>query len=128
MRTMVRSILLVMLGGAAGSALRWLITHFFSTASEHHGFPFGTLIVNVVGSMAVGYILTWSSDHTHDTWRLLAATGFCGGFTTFSTFGYETMAYWHSGKIALAALNIGLNNTLSLIAVWVGIRLHGTLG
>ena len=80
---MFEAILLVMLGGAFGSAVRYLVTHLSSDLSEHHGFPIGTLVVNVLGSLAVGYILTWSSDHAHDRWRLLAATGFCGGFTTF---------------------------------------------
>ena len=101
---MTQAILLVMVGGAFGSAARYLITHLSSDLSKHHGFPFGTLVVNVVGSLAVGYILTWSADHTHDRWRLLAATGFCGGFTTFSTFSYETMAYWHSGRLSFAGL------------------------
>ena len=123
---MTQAILLVMVGGAFGSAVRYLITHLSSDLSKHHGFPFGTLAVNVVGSLAVGYILTWSADHTHDRWRLLAATGFCGGFTTFSTFSYETMAYWHSGRLLLLALNLALNNTLSLCAVMVGIRLHNS--
>ena len=123
---MIRPILLVMFGGAIGAASRYLITHFSSDISDHHGFPFGTLAVNVIGSFAVGYILTWSSDHSHDTWRLLAATGFCGGFTTFSTFSYETMAYWHSGRMFMVALNVGLNNTLSLLAVFAGIKLHGS--
>jgi CrcB protein len=121
---MFEAVLLVMLGGAFGSAVRYLVTHLSSDLSEHHGFPVGTLVVNVLGSLAVGYILTWSSDHAHDRWRLLAATGFCGGFTTFSTFSYETMAYWHSGRFLLFALNIALNNILSLYAVVIGINLH----
>ena len=121
---MFEAVLLVMLGGAFGSAVRYLVTHLSSDLSEHHGFPVGTLVVNVLGSLAVGYILTWSSDHAHDRWRLLAATGFCGGFTTFSTFSYETMAYWHSGRVLLFALNIALNNILSLYAVVIGINLH----
>ena len=121
---MLVPILLVMLGGALGSATRYLITHFSSDISNHHGFPVGTLLVNVAGSLLVGYILTWSADHTHDRWRLLAATGFCGGFTTFSTFSYETMAYWHSGRLLLLVLNVGLNNVLSLCAVLLGISLH----
>ncbi len=121
---MIEAILLVMIGGACGSAFRYLITHASSDLSKHHGFPWGTLIVNVLGSFAVGYLLTWSADHTHDRWRLLMATGFCGGFTTFSTFSYETMAYWHADRLSLLALNILLNNALSLIAVLIGVRLH----
>ena len=123
---MTQVILLVMLGGAFGSAARYIITHISSDLSKHHGFPYGTLFVNVVGSLAVGYILTWSADHAHDRWRLLAATGFCGGFTTFSTFTFETMTYWHTGRLDLMALNIVLNNTLSLVSVLLGIKLHNS--
>jgi fluoride exporter len=122
---MLASIFLVMLGGAFGSGARYLITRLSSNLTEHHGFPLGTLTVNVLGSLAVGYILTWSADHSHDRWRLLAATGFCGGFTTFSTFAFETVAYAHSGRLLLMVLNVGLNNALSLAAVLTGIRLHG---
>jgi len=123
---MLQAILLVMLGGAVGAAARYLITHLSSELSRHHGFPYGTLLVNVIGSMAVGYILTWSADHTHDRWRLLAATGFCGGFTTFSAFAYESITYWHAGRLMLFALSVSLNNTLSLCGVWIGIRLHNS--
>ena len=121
---MLQAILLVMTGGAVGAAIRYLISHFFSELSQHHGFPIGTLLVNVVGSFAVGYILTWSNDHGHDRWRLLMATGFCGGFTTFSAFAYETMAYWQSSRLLMLALNVAINNTLSFCAVLLGIQLH----
>jgi CrcB protein len=121
---MARAIILVMTGGAIGAAIRYLISHYFSNLSQHHGFPFGTLLVNVIGSFAVGYILTWTSDHGDDRWRLLLATGFCGGFTTFSTFAYESMAYWHDSRFFLLALNVALNNTLSFCAVMLGIQLH----
>ena len=89
-----------MLGGAFGSAARYLATHISSDLSKHHGFPFGTLLVNVVGSMAVGYVLTWSADHAHDRWRLLAATGFCGGFYyVLDVFIRDDglLAYWSIG-------------------------------
>ena len=121
---MLQAVALVMFGGAVGAAARYLVSHFSSEATQHHGFPYGTLIVNVVGSFIVGYVLTWSADHTHDRWRLLAATGFCGGFTTFSAFAYETVAYWHNGQTLLFLLNFTFNNALSLVAVILGIRFH----
>ncbi|HWX56314.1 MAG TPA: fluoride efflux transporter CrcB [Verrucomicrobiae bacterium] len=121
---MVQALLLVMLGGALGAAARYLVTHFSSEYSHHHGFPYGTLVVNVIGSFLVGYILTWTTDHSHDRWRLLAATGFCGGFTTFSAFAYETMAYWHAGQMVLLGLNVALNNVLAFLALAAGICAH----
>lgn len=123
---MLQGLFLVMLGGAVGAASRYLITSFSSHWTRHQGFPYGTLAVNVIGSFIVGYVLTWTTDHTHDRWRLLAATGFCGGFTTFSAFAFETMAYWHAGEMALLVLNVTLNNALSLLSVLAGIRLHGS--
>src|SRR5437588_12961840 len=122
--TMLQAIALVMIGASLGGASRFLITHFSSELSHHHGFPYGTLIVNVLGSFAVGYVLTWSADHTHDRWRLLAATGFCGAFTTFSAFAYETMQYWREGALGLVALNVVLNNALSCAAVMLGVAAH----
>jgi CrcB protein len=121
---MLVGILLVAAGAIVGAVARFLTTHFSSELSHHHGFPYGTLIVNVVGAILVGYILTWTADHEHDRWRLLMATGFCGAFTTFSAFAYESMAYWHEGKLGLFALNIVANNLLCMIGIVAGIRLH----
>ena len=64
------------------------------------------------------------ADHEHDRWRLLMATGFCGSFTTFSAFAYESMAYLHQGKFGAFALNLFANNLSCCIAVILGIRLH----
>ena len=121
---MLEAIVLVMIGAAVGGAARFLTTNFTSGLSQHHGFPYGTLIVNIVGSFLVGYVLTWVADHDHDRWRLLMATGFCGGFTTFSAFTFETMNYFHEGRFALMSANIALNNVLSCVALLVGIWLH----
>jgi len=121
---MLISVLCVAVGAIFGALARFLITHFSSELSHHHGFPYGTLAVNVVGCVIVGYVLTWSSDHEHDRWRLLMATGFCGAFTTFSAFAYESMAYWHEAKFGTFALNLFANNLLCFVAVIVGIRLH----
>src|SRR5260370_37951219 len=117
---MLQALLLVMLGGALGAAARYLVTHFSSEYFHHHGFPYGTLAVNVIGSFLVGYVLTWSADHSHDRWRLLAATGFCGGFTTFSAFAYENIAYLHGGQMLFVALNVRLYKFLSFLSLLCG--------
>jgi len=121
---MLQAIALVMIGASLGGASRFLITHFSSELSHHHGFPYGTLIVNVLGSFAVGYVLTWSADHTHDRWRLLAATGFCGGFTTFSAFAYETVGLWRDSQWIALAANMAFNNLLAFAALILGVALH----
>lgn len=121
---MAYNLLYVAVGAIFGALARFLITHFSSELSHHHGFPYGTLIVNVIGSFIVGYVLTWTADHGHDYWRLFAATGFCGAFTTFSAFAYESLSYWHEGRFAAFFLNLGLNNLLCVIAVSLGIWLH----
>ena len=90
---MLLSIICVAVGAVVGALARFFITHLSSELSHHHGFPYGTLIVNVVGCVIVGYVLTWTADHEHDRWRLLMATGFCGAFTTFSAFAYESIAF-----------------------------------
>jgi CrcB protein len=117
-------ILYLSIGAILGAILRFLITHYSSELSHHHGFPYGTLLVNVLGSLVVGYVLTWSADHEHDYWSLFAATGFCGAFTTFSAFAYESLAYWHEGQIGAFLVNLVLNNLLCVLAVAAGIRLH----
>jgi CrcB protein len=121
---MLESLLYVALGAALGGCARFLVTHASSQLTHQHGFPYGTLIVNIVGSFVVGYVLTWSADHTHDRWRLFAATGFCGGFTTFSAFAFESMQYFHAGRYFTFAANIALNNVASLLAVVAGIAAH----
>ena len=123
---MATGILYLSIGAVLGAILRFVITHYSSELSHHHGFPYGTLLVNVLGSFIVGYVLTWTADHEHDYWRLFAATGFCGAFTTFSAFAYETLAYWHEGQVGQFILNVVLNNVSCVLAVALGIWLHNS--
>src|SRR5438270_758780 len=119
--SMLENVFYVAAGAVLGALARYTITHFSSEATQHSGFPVGTLLVNVVGSFLVGWVLTWTADHSHDRLRLFAATGFCGAFTTFSAFAYESMAYWRDGKIALMAVNIAANNALCCLAIAAGV-------
>jgi fluoride exporter len=123
---MTANLLYVAVGAVFGAIARFYITHISSELTHHHGFPYGTLTVNVVGCLIVGYVLTWTADHTQDHWRLLMATGFCGAFTTFSAFAYESIGYWHEGRLGTLLVNVLLNNALCLVAVIVGIRLHNS--
>jgi fluoride exporter len=121
---MAQNIAYLAIGAVLGGITRYLITHASSEVSHHAGFPIGTLLVNVIGSFVVGYVLATPSDRLHDPWRIMAATGFCGAFTTFSAFAYESMAYWHAGRIGWFAINVLGNNVLALLAVVAGMTLR----
>jgi CrcB protein len=124
LQTILENIVAVAAGATLGALVRYAITHFSSQYTGHSGFPYGTLAVNVIGSLFVGWILTWTADQSQDRWRLFAATGFCGAFTTFSAFAFESMAYWHDGKMALFAINVAANNALCFAGVAAGVALR----
>lgn len=88
-------------------------------------FPYGTLIVNVVGCLLLGLLmeLALNSRVLPDNWRVPITVGFLGAFTTFSTFGYETMRFVTSGHYGPALMNIGLNLGVGLLATWTGLVL-----
>ena len=87
------------------------------------GFPVGTLIVNLTGSFLLGLFLRYAVDTPTLTpeWRAFLAIGFCGGYTTFSTFSYETVALMEDGQWPRAALYVALSVGVSLFAVFLGI-------
>jgi CrcB protein len=113
--------LYVALGAILGACARFFFTHLSSELSHHHGFPYGTLFVNVVGSLIVGFFLTWTQAQAADRSRLLVVVGFCGAFTTFSTFAWETMDYFRAGDFKMLSLNFVLNNVLCLLAIVAGV-------
>jgi CrcB protein len=109
-------------GGAAGTLCRYWLT-MLCLRMLGPRFAFGTLIVNVSGCLVIGFLmhLFGESAAASRTVRLTLTTGFLGGFTTFSTFGYETVRYWESGETTLAFANIAANVVLGVLATWVGL-------
>jgi CrcB protein len=121
---MLRNIALVGLGGMLGSIARYLVTVFFSSRMPT-GFPYGTLTVNVVGCFLIGLVLGASGRFgvLAPQLRLLLATGFCGGFTTFSSLMYEVVELVEASQYALLALYVVGSTLLGLLATVAGIAL-----
>src|SRR5882762_11062625 len=113
-------LLLIALGGAAGSVLRYFVggrvQHF-----APHGFPLGTLFVNVVGCLLIGMLIRqFMNIQTHNYLRALFVVGFCGGFTTFSTFSAETLGLIEGGEYTRATGYVTLSVALCLGATFAG--------
>ena len=112
---------LVALGGLVGCIARYWLAGVVQRLGNH-GFPSGTLAVNIVGSLVIGIVMTLSLERglVDDRLRILLTTGFCGGFTTMSTFSYETFALLRDGEHLLAFANTGVTFAACLGAVWLG--------
>lgn len=120
----MKSLLLVFLGGGLGSVTRFSLGKWISSLHSHH-FPWGTLIVNVVACFALGWIIGLA-DHKHiisPSARLFWTVGFCGGFSTFSTFSNETLYLLQSGFTVSLVLYITLSLLLCVAAVFGGLYL-----
>ncbi|MEM7300297.1 MAG: fluoride efflux transporter CrcB [Pseudomonadota bacterium] len=118
-------LLLVFLGGGAGAACRHL-TNQAALRTFGPGFPSGTLIVNVVGSLAMGLLIGWlvkRAGGTSNELRLLLATGFLGGYTTFSAFSLDVALMWERGEFAAVAGYVAASVILSISAVFFGLWL-----
>jgi CrcB protein len=120
----VNDILIISLGAIAGANARWIISRYAAKILSPV-FPVGTLFINVTGSFIVGFFMIWATQRVliDPRWRLLIVVGFCGAFTTFSSFAFETVAYFEQGQWALLVTNILLNNLLCLAAALGGIAL-----
>ncbi|QTD37185.1 fluoride efflux transporter CrcB [Polaribacter batillariae] len=119
----MKQLILVFVGGGFGSVLRYLIGKFLNDAET--GIPYGTFIANILGSLLIGFILGYavknealSQNHT-----LLLATGFCGGFTTFSTFAYENHVFLKSGDFTSFAFYTIASFVVGFLAVFAGMYL-----
>ena len=120
----MRAYLWVSVGALAGANLRYFVSRLAAKLIST-SFPYGTLIINVTGSLLLGFFLAWTTERVlvDPKWRLLVAIGFCGSYTTFSSFAFETMAYFEQGHWLLFTTNLLLNNLLCLVAVLAGIAI-----
>ncbi len=115
-------LLAIALGGAAGAVMR-----FMTSTGVHRlagrDFPYGTLTVNVLGSLLMGflYILLIERASLSPEWRAMLLVGFLGAFTTFSTFSIETLNLMENGELIKAGLNVLLSVSFCLLAAWLGI-------
>ena len=120
---MLNSYVAVMVVGAFGCAARMWLSNFLA---QKYGlvFPIGTLVVNILGCFIIGVFAGMTRPEggllVHPVIRQAVMIGFLGGFTTFSSFGVQTMALFADGEWGYAALNIVLSVVLCLIAVWIG--------
>jgi fluoride exporter len=115
-------LLLVGSGGFIGSVVRYLASGFIQKISKSFDFPYGTLFVNIVGCFLIGALSELADTRgvfTQET-RALIFVGFLGGFTTFSTFGNESLNLFRDGNNFLALLNIGFHIFLGIGAAWLG--------
>lgn len=116
------NILLVGFGGFIGSVLRYLASGYVQQSSRSIDFPYGTLAVNVIGCFVIGFLAQLAEDRgvfTAES-RVFVFVGILGGFTTFSSFGNETLNLARDSQMMNALANVGANVVLGLFAVWLG--------
>jgi CrcB protein len=118
--------LMVLVGGGVGALARYIVGA--EVAARVGGrFPLGTLVINVTGSFLIGLLMTLFTERLqpHPNWRLLLVVGVLGGYTTFSTFEYETFRAVQDGGKWIGLLNVVGSVVLGYIAVWIGAAIVG---
>jgi len=110
----------VFLGGGFGAMSRFGISKII----DNQNFPYATLLANVISCIILGYLLGLTMQKTIDTkMQLLLMTGFCGGFSTFSTFSAETFKLFENNQYGLALLYVASSFTICLISIWIGLKI-----
>lgn len=119
----MKQLLLVFVGGGFGSVLRYIVGKYLNNPED--GIPYGTFVANVLGSLLIGVILGMAAKNNalSENHTLLLATGFCGGFTTFSAFAYENQVFLKSGDFVSFAVYTIASFVLGFLAVFAGMYL-----
>ena len=114
----------IAVGAVAGASARYFLSGLIARNSSV-GFPYSTLLINVTGSLVLGFFLVYSTDRVliDPRWRLLIAVGFCGSYTTFSSYAFESFALMERGQWLLVGANFVASNLLCLAAVLAGAAL-----
>jgi CrcB protein len=111
---------MVLLGGGVGALARYVVGSAIATRVGGR-FPLGTMVINITGSFLIGVLMTLLTERLpHPNWRLLLVTGFLGGYTTFSSFEYETLQAVQGGAAWIGVVNVVGSVVLGYIAVWLG--------
>ena len=119
----MKQLVFVFLGGGFGSVLRYVIGKLLN--NTENGVPYGTFVANILGSLLIGIVLGLAAKHDSlsQNQTLLLATGFCGGFTTFSTFAYENHMFLKSGDFTSFAIYTIASFVVGFLAVFFGMYL-----
>ncbi len=120
---MLKTLLPLFLGGSLGAASRWGLQQWIDARfGAHSAFPWGILFVNVGGCFVFGWLFSFSEGKPWSTEAMRHAvfTGFLGSFTTFSTFGWNTLELLRSGAVGLALANVAASVLLGILAVYLG--------
>jgi len=114
----------ISLGAVVGASARYFLSDYIAK-SFGSSFPYGTLLVNISGSLLLGFFLVLASERIvlDARWRFLIAIGFCGSYTTFSSYAFETFALFEQGRWLLVAWNVIASNLLCLVSVLAGAAL-----
>jgi fluoride exporter len=124
----LKDFLAISVAAILGANLRYVISR---VAAKEFGpvFPYGTLIINIVGSFIVGLFVIWTTERVlvDPRWRLLVVVGFCGSFTTFSSYAFESMSLFERGQWGLMLANVFANNLLCLAGALAGMAVARAL-
>lgn len=118
----MQSLLYIFLGGGLGSLCRFAFGKYFADYGTH--FPWHTFLANIVACAILGVLVGYELKHgLKNDHKLLLATGFCGGFSTFSTFSAESVKLMNNGQLGIALFYIGVSIIAGLAAIYIGLKL-----